>query len=222
MGLRLNEHATYYKEFYGKYHEQLPRLRAEGFTPLSIEHLMRRRIEVLTADSKVRDAWWDDYFDTTDGAAFHPDGRAKIVLDAEPLTQISPYVERSLKGEYLLLHDTFNKLEGLELTAEEIEKYHEIRIPAPQAASNPIWQHLARDQTLLNDYVDAVSKMAESHGEPNNMTLYFSSRDSHEQPIIRPVGLSYYGGRAAWVQSNDMTYRLIGGVGTDSKPQWYT
>src|SRR3989338_9383475 len=87
--LQLND-ALNYKEFYGRSTEQMPRLIAEGRTPLSIAGLMRRRLEVLNSSDDVRNSFWDNYFDTGDGIAYHPDGRGKIVLDAKPLRELTP------------------------------------------------------------------------------------------------------------------------------------
>ncbi|MBS3117851.1 hypothetical protein J4430_03150 [Candidatus Woesearchaeota archaeon] len=74
-----------HKEFYGRNIEQMPKLIAEGRTPLSIAGLMKRRIEVLNSPYEVRSAYWDNYFGTGDGIACHPNGKGKVVLDAKPL-----------------------------------------------------------------------------------------------------------------------------------------
>ena len=72
MGLQLNDQELF-KEYKGINREQMPLLRADGRVPLSVAGLMRRRLEVL--ESKVApevccDAWWNNYFDTGDAAAF--------------------------------------------------------------------------------------------------------------------------------------------------------
>ena len=90
--LKLNEPVEKFKEFYGRNIDQMPELIKEGRAPLSTAGLMKRRLEVLTASEDVKGAWWDNYFDTGDAVIYHPDGRFKVVLNAEPMKELNPKV----------------------------------------------------------------------------------------------------------------------------------
>src|SRR3990167_11287530 len=129
--LQLND-ALNYKEFYGRSTEQMPRLIAEGRTPLSIAGLMRRRLEVLNSSDEVRNSFWDNYFDTGDGIAYHPDGRGKIVLDAQPLRELTPSSQLR-NGALVLPSGVYDRLEGVEFSREDLAK-------------NRVWRALARDE----------------------------------------------------------------------------
>jgi len=89
MALQLNEGT--YKEFskdatkHASNIYQMPALIAEGLAPMSANGLMKRRLEVQDKarfSDSVRNDWMDNYFDTGDAVAYHPDGRVRIVLDS--------------------------------------------------------------------------------------------------------------------------------------------
>lgn len=106
MSLRLK--TENYREFFGRITEQIPKLIAEGRTLLSVSELMKKRLEVLNPlndnyDKEVEELFWDRDFDTGDCIAHHPDGIAKIVLDAQPLRELNP--ESRLLGDSLVLKD---------------------------------------------------------------------------------------------------------------------
>lgn len=185
MGLQLNEQVSDYKEFYGKNTHQMPLLIADGRTPISVADVMKRRLEVLGQNysDEVRSAWWDNYIGTGDAPAYSPDGRIKIVLDSQPLRNINP--KSKLKNSALVLPDgMYEMLEGLELTKDEIETYCNSDLTEKQVNQNPIWNVLARDESLLKEYSSAVFKNAKKRfGYDKNMGLYISSEQ--KVPIMR-------------------------------------
>lgn len=175
--LKLNEPVEKFKEFYGRNIDQMPELIKEGKTPLSTAGLMKRRLEVLTASEDVKGAWWGNYFDTGDAVFYHPDGRFKVVLNAEPMKELNP--ESKLKNGALVLPEgLYDKLDGEEFTRKEVERYGlaEKLLTKDEAKNNPILKVLAEeDQELLNSYVNAVfTKAKKRYGYGKNMKIWLS------------------------------------------------
>jgi len=191
--LQLN--ALNYKEFYGRSTEQMPILIAEGRTPLSIAGLMRRRLEVLNSSDEVRNSYWDNYFDTGDGIAYHPEGRGKIVLDAQPLRELTPSSQLR-NGALVLPSGVYDRLEGVEFSREDLAKYITGgRLKQGNVKKNRVWQVLARDENLLNDYAKAVfSQLRERYNEDRAMGLYRGSAEN--VPTMRSWCLGRLGGRS--------------------------
>ena len=192
--LQLNA-AQNYKEFYGRNTEQMPKLIAEGRLPLSISGFMKRRLDALNSSDEVRSSYWDNYFDSGDGIAYHPDGRAKIVLDAQPLRDLTP--SSKLRNGALVLPDgVYDGLEGIELSEVDLERYAVgEQLKKKNVKDNPIWQTLARDGKLLEDYVQNVfSQGKERFGYDLAMAVYRSS--ASDVPTMRSWCLSRLDGRA--------------------------
>ena len=91
MALQLNEQVVPYQEFYGANTAQMPLLAKSGRVPMSVAGLMDRRLEVKDAkySPEVRAAWHDNNFDTGDGILYHPDGKIKVVPDAQIMRGIN-------------------------------------------------------------------------------------------------------------------------------------
>ena len=169
--LQLNDPVQDYKEFYGRNTEQMPKLIAEGRTPLPTSGLMKRRLEARNASETVKDSWLYNYFDTGDAIAYHPDGMGKIVLNAQPLKEIN--LESRLSNGALILPDgIYEALEGRELSKSDLEKYASgNRLKQKEVISNPVWQALSEDENLLKEYTGLVS----SQGYDKAMAVYHAS-----------------------------------------------
>jgi hypothetical protein len=154
MALKLNAIREAYQEFYGRNVEQMPKLIADGRVPMSVSGLMQRRLDVRNSDAKVKSAYVDNYFDTGDGVAYHPDGRVKIVLDSQTLREMTPDTQR-VGGALLLTEDVYNALEGEEFKKGKLGKVNEW-MSREDVKAHPVWKVLARDQGLLNDYTDHI------------------------------------------------------------------
>jgi hypothetical protein len=216
-GLALNDQSDHFKEFYGRNNEQMPRLVAEGRTPLSVAELMRRRLEVLADSSDdVKSAWWDNYFDTGDGVFYHPEGNIKIVLAAQPIRDMT--VDTSLSYGALMLNKdreasiaAYNALDGAEFSRSELEKHVGNFLSKDEAKNHPVWKLLAGgDQALLNTYVDAAfAEIERRFGNEQIMDVHISS------PLDVAAGRLWLIGtfRSAAMGLNDVGYsdgRLIG------------
>lgn len=145
--------------------------------PLSVAEVMKKRLEVLnSSDKDSYRSFWNNSFSTRDGIAYHPDGRGKVVLDAQPLWDpflgIGPF--SVISGYALSLPwDYATKLEGVEFGKEDLKRYsagyskEDLEKYDPEVwvgsglrqkdvRDNPIWRTLARDEKLLEDYTEAV------------------------------------------------------------------
>ena len=154
MALKLNATREAYREFYGRNVEQMPKLIADGRVPMSVAGLMQRRLDVRNSDADVKTSYMDNYFDSGDAVVYHPDGRVKIVLDSQTVRDITPKSELR-NGALILTEDAYNDLQGAEFKKGKLGKVDE-RLSREQAKAHPVWKVLARDQALLNDYVDFI------------------------------------------------------------------
>lgn len=198
MGLDLNNTIVPYKEFYGKNVTQMPNLIREGRVPLNVAGLMEQRLRSGKND------WKDNYFDTGDAVAYHPDGRVKFVLDSQTLRGIN--AESKLQNNALVLGDgVYEQLEGLEFARDKLAKITERDLVAKDIKANPIWQKLARDESLLNEYVDAMSaEMKKRWNYDDSMGIYLASAE--KVPTLRSVFVFR-------LESGSLLY---GGIGLDS------
>ena len=145
---------------------------AKGMTPLSVSGLMQRRLQAQYGSESVRNSLMNNYHDTGDGIAYHPDGRIKIVPDASPLREMNPE-SRLVNGALVLPDGMYEKLEGQEFTRKDIQKYVGDAITSKEAKINPLWQALARDPKLLNEYVDLIFAQAKQQFDyDKNMGVY--------------------------------------------------
>ena len=154
MALKLNTTREAYREFCGRNTEQMPKLIADGRVPMSVAGLMQRRLDVRNSDADVKTSYLDNYFDSGDAVLYHPDGRVKIVLDSQTLRDVTPNSELR-NGALVLTEDAYNVLQGEEFKKGKLGKVNE-RLSREQAKAHPVWKILARDQALLNDYVDYI------------------------------------------------------------------
>ncbi len=200
MTLKLNE-IEIYKKFYGRNIEQMPKLIAEGRIPMSVSQLMKRRLDVRNSEKEVKSSWLDNYFDTGDAIAYHPNGNMKIVLDSEILRQLNP--ESKLKNGVLVLEDgVYEKIDSGEFTRKELENCVEKYLTKEQARENLVWNVLARDKNLLNDYTNFIFAEAKKRFNYNdNLGVYLDSPSDY--PKLRALYLnglefrSYVSGRGS-------------------------
>ncbi len=184
MTLQLNEPVEQYKEFYGRNIDQMPKLIAEGRTPLSVAGLMRARLSALSGSPAVKSAWWDNWFDLGDAIAYHPNGDVKIVPDATVLRGVSP--QSKLQNGALMLEDgVYESLPGNEFRRNKLGTTGQ-DLSKRQALNSPVWNELARgDHKLLEEYVNAVfSEAKERFSYSENMGIYVA--DAPTVPSVRP------------------------------------
>ena len=228
--LVLNDAIEVYKHFEGRIIDMMPPLIEEGRTPLSARGLMRRRLQVLSSADAVKASWWNNYVDTGDGIAYHPDGRIKVVPDSRHLRELNTE-SRLFTGSLVLEDGVFDSLEGTEFTPKDVKKYAQNRVlTETEVTQNPVWLALARDQVLLQEYAGETFRQAkERFNRDNNMGVYV--HEAPEKAIMRALfvgalvdnyysdadgyygGLDYGGGRLvgvapeAQVRENDQVVK---------------
>jgi len=215
MSLNLNPSPQNYKVFPEKGTERaidlMPKLIAEGRTPLSVAGFMEARLK----HGKELSDWMDNWFDMGDAIVYHPNGRVKIVLDSEHLREINPQSELR-NGALILPSGTYYVLEGQEFKRSELEKYTGNSLSAKAVKKNPIWKSLARDSNLLNEYTDFIfSQTKERFNYDRNMGIYVNST-SGDSPILRAwyVDRLDYRSNALGRISLDLDYGRFVGVST--------
>ena len=154
MAIKLNATPEAYKEFYGRNVEQMPKLIAEGRVPMNTSQLMQRRLDFRNGPADVKTAWMDNYFDTGDAVVYHPDGRVKIILDSQILREMTPESQRN-SGALVLTEDAYKILQGEEFKKGKLGKIND-GMSKEDVKAHPVWEVLARDQALLNDYTDFI------------------------------------------------------------------
>lgn len=181
MKLQLNEEVRPFDDFYGRNTEQMPILIADGRVPLSVAGLMEKRLDVLSAQysDKVRNAWWDNYFDAGDTISRNPEGNTKIELDSPVLRQINKKSELR-NGALVLSDESYGKINAvLEFTKEEAQKYFQNSFTEQGVNQSPVWLALARDKELLKEYSHQVFALAKQRfNYDKNMGLYLASAEN--------------------------------------------
>jgi len=157
MTLKLNSTGEANKEFYGRNIEQMPKLIADGRVPMNTAQLMQKRLDVRNSED-IKSGWLDNYFDTGDAIAYHPDGRSKIILDSQTLREMTP--ESPRWGALILTPEAYDTLEGEEFKKDQTGKLLSTItgdwMSKADVKSHPVWKALARDQVLLDDYTDYI------------------------------------------------------------------
>ena len=184
-----------FKEFYGKNVEQMPKLIAEGRTPMSVAQLMQRRLDVRGASEDVKSAWMDNYFETGDAVVYHPDGRVKIVLDSQHLRDMT--LESKIeRGVLVLTRDAYDDLEGEEFEGRNFGKVCE-RLSREEAKAHPVWRVLAREQALLNEYADLIfAEGKERFGYDTAMGVFLGQLYSAINPELEVWNIGKLKGRS--------------------------
>jgi len=171
MSLNLNPTPQNYKAFEGRNIDKMPELLAEGRNPLSVSGLMETRLKY----GKDLSHWMDNYFDTGDAIVYHPDGRIKVILDSKDLREINPESKLS-SGGLILPHGVYDKLQGQEFTRSELDRFTGNSLSAKAVKKNPLWQTLARDQNLLDEYTNFIFSEAKNKFQyKENMGIYVDS-----------------------------------------------
>lgn len=171
MALKLNTTGKEYQEFYGINTKKMPKLIAEGRVPLSASGFMKKRLDVRSGPDKVKEDWSDNYFDTGDAIIYHPEGDVLIHLDSENLKTINPkspinggalLISRDRDEAFSIYEELREKSNVFEFKRGELGKIKSW-LTKREAKEHPIFRVLARDQELLNDYVDYIFTRTEEN-----------------------------------------------------------
>ncbi|MBI5398658.1 hypothetical protein HZB03_04305 [Candidatus Woesearchaeota archaeon] len=179
-----------YVLFDGSNTEQMPLLVAEGFVPASAAQIMQRRVDVLNSNvpQEVKDSWWKKYFDTGDAPAYDSQGNMKVVLDAQPLLELTSK-SKLHNGALVLPQGTYAGLQGEEFSKEQLVQYAGKCLNKGQSVDNPVWVALARgDKTLLSEYDTAAFARAKEFGYDTAMGIFVVSPREKENMRLWVVG----------------------------------
>ena len=173
MILKLNDTREKYREFYGKNIEQMPKLIADGRVPMNVSQLMQRILDVRNSNEDVKRSYLDNYFDTGDAIVYHPDGRIKIILDSQGLREMTPDTQSD--WALLLTEEFYSALQGEEFKKGKLGKIEE-GLTREQVKDHYVWKILARDQSLLDDYVDYIfAEGKQRFNYDTAMSVFFGS-----------------------------------------------
>ena len=156
--LNLRYEKEKYRNFFGRNIDQMAVLLASGRVPMSTNQLMERRLEVRNPKfgedykdqiiESVSDAIWTNCVDTGDGVLYHPDGRIRVVTDAEFLRRLTPQ-SRLSSGAVVLDDGAWNNAKDAPtFTRDQVQRDR----------FGTVWLALAQDdKALLREYRDAVT-----------------------------------------------------------------
>jgi hypothetical protein len=218
-----------YKEFYGRNIDQIPLLISEGRVPMNTSQLMQKRLngiselEVISEDfSKgIEDFWGSRGFNTFDVVIYNLNRDIKIVLDYQPLKEINPQTQRKCGG-LTISEDFYKTLEGEVLNKDNIGKIN-MPLTKEEAKVNPVWKVLARDQALLNDYVDFVFSKRKRFLYYTGMSVCLNDFSSKKLPEIRLWTISgiEFGADALGFGSIDYDFGRFMGILDKEKSKTY-
>jgi hypothetical protein len=205
MGLDLNDEIMLYQEFYGRNTKQIPLLIADGRTPLHVAGVLAQRL------NSGKSNWKYNYFDTGDGLVYHPDKKVKVVLDAQPLRELTSE-SRLHNGAFVLEDGVYETLEGEELTFDDIKDVVGRELSLKEAQQHPLWRAFARNQDLLDEYAQKMfAEMKERFDYDKNMGVYLDSFD--RAPKMRAACVDWLEDRSWLGGVNNLDYnygRLVG------------
>lgn len=174
-----------YEEFRGSILTQMPLLVAQGLVPINVSQSMEQRLAYIygpATNKNAKTGLINEQHRTGDAILYHPNGDVKVVLDCSILREIN---EKSLRGrffgELIIEKDVYRALHGEVLREENFQCSTDLS--QRQVLSHPLWQILARDKKLLNDYTDFI------FAAPDDVTNY--SFDEHKMGVYRPHPNSY-------------------------------
>lgn len=150
----LSNEMKIFEVYNGSIVKRMPKLISNGRVPANISQIMQRRLNLRNDETGVKSFYLSNHFNTSDAVLYHPDGRVKIVLDSKTLMEITP--ESELKdGALVLTEEFYDALQGEEFKKGKLGKINEW-LTDKEVKSHLVWKILARDQMLLDDYVDYI------------------------------------------------------------------
>ncbi len=169
MPLQLNPTRKAYKEYsrdatpqYPSIIYQMPSILADNRTPMSIAHLMQKRLDTRNANADVKTAWIDNYFDTSDLKA-QRGSEVKLVLTTYADGSITPlgrkYLELINPREKLInravnlgINDRYETLNGegvITTTREKLAEVIDNPLTEQQTKDSLFWRFFLRHPDVV-------------------------------------------------------------------------
>lgn len=167
-----------HQEYSGPITEQLPRLLADDREPMNIAQVLEQRMEMRKKGVPLNrhDAWWNNYFDTSDLWLRHPDKGGKVVVNSASQQDLfglflsNTSIPKLVDDAFSLPDGLYEKMDGPELSPRDIEVLHGKAYHLGYCRELDIWRTLARDSKRLDRYLDAIKGET---GRKDVMKLYF-------------------------------------------------
>ncbi len=115
-----------YEIICGELTEEMPSLLAKKMTPVSVAEIWRQQSKIYGKRKSIPPVhpgqfWLQRSYYTGDGFLRHPDGKGKIILDAQYLRELTPQSRLSKKA--VRIPDGFyESLDGLELSKHDLQR----------------------------------------------------------------------------------------------------
>ncbi len=164
-----------YRYYRGKLLEKMPLLIAEGRIPVSVADVLERRLH------SENPLWKKKKIDTGDMFVYHPDGKIKVVLDAQLLRELTPQT-RFCNGAILLEDGAYEALDGAEFKLQEIST----RLSVESAKTDPFWKYIARNGALVEACFEKFfprSSGFSDHREGMGANLFFQGNKPYAKTI---------------------------------------
>lgn len=146
------------------------------YTLASVYQIAQQRVlfDSFEDKSKLIGSYSNNHFLTSDSIVYNIDGRVKILLDLKNIKNThNNHTLFNHPNSVLIPQEDFNKLEGLELSKIEYDKYTNKLLSAYDVIQNPIWNFLFReDRALLNEYEKLLSRV-----DPENKRFFDKSEN---------------------------------------------
>ena len=169
-----------YEEYNGRLLNLIPRLQSEERQPLSIEGVMRGRLEGI--------ACLETTVDTCDAIAIHPTGRRKLLRSSELLLNITSQTKTSY-GVLPITEREYSHLLGYEFTEQEFRDFAKPREYPSAICTNPLWKIVVSDHNLLEKYAQHVSKSSKEKSEPSKDIMGIYCAAKQKMPVLIPLAL---------------------------------
>lgn len=198
MVLKLNspkEPDYLFEEHYGRINEEIEKINDYGRgTIMNSAHLMQRKILFRNGPKEVKSAYMDHDFDTADVMLIYPNEKVKVVLDCPLLkTDVHSWRCWTHRGGINVCEEEDGIQPGEVFTRREIKRFGGLKYVSKEGAkSNPILRILARDQRLLDDFVDLIFAESKARfGYDHNLRFYARSYDGeNDLEQMRPIRIS--------------------------------
>lgn len=160
------------------------------YTLASVYQIAQQRVlfDSFEDNSKLVESYSDNHFLTSDSIVYNIDGRVKIILDLKNIKNThNNHTLFNHPNSVLIPQEDFNKLDGLEFSKTEYEKYTNSLLTAYEINQNPIWNFLFReDRALLNEYENLLSRVDQENKR------FFDKSENKRVLKMMPIKFGFY------------------------------
>ncbi len=201
-----NYQRPFYRAFSGRYVEEAPRIKRKGLIIASVSDILERRLQSTKKD------WKTNYFNTGDAVIF-PTYKDKFkVSRSNPFLRNIHPKSRFSSGALVLADDVYADIDGAEFSRKDLKSVLGCVLTLANVKQHPIWQYLASDQALLDEYATRMfSEMKTEYGYDYAMGIYLA--DAQKVPTAQALVVDGLGSRSLLDGGGDLVDddgRLVG------------